>query len=201
MISGPIVLFLGGNAFGIRRRQGRTYVSAFETTQPYGTAQLAGLKVFVRTACVLVALIAVGVSVWASSSLVGAWGAWLVDGKKDALPGLLQSRQKFGDAFGGLTGYAFAALAVITSMVVAVMVASLAAFSALRARYPRRVLIAGSLLLLMFSRSSCWRWRRKAGSHRSSWWTTIFRVTGWSLVAAMVLATIYLSGAASRSAC
>ena len=33
----PILVFLlGGNAFGIRRKQGRTYLSAFEATQPYG---------------------------------------------------------------------------------------------------------------------------------------------------------------------
>ena len=48
------------------RRQGRAYASAFEATQAYGTARLAGLKVLVRSVCVLAALIAVGVSVWAS---------------------------------------------------------------------------------------------------------------------------------------
>ena len=145
----PALLFyFGGNAFGIRRRQGRTYVSAFEATQPYNTAQLAGVKVLVRTACVLAALIAVGVSLWASSSLMSAWAEWIPDGQQaDARPGLLQTRQKIGDAFGGLTGYALAVLAVVMSVAVALLVASLAAFTALRARYSRRVLIAGSLLL------------------------------------------------------
>jgi len=38
MVSVPAVLTLGGNAFGIRRRQGRTYASAFEATQPAGNA-------------------------------------------------------------------------------------------------------------------------------------------------------------------
>ena len=47
MISVLAVLALGVNAFGIRARQGRLYASAFEATQPYGTARLAGLKVLV----------------------------------------------------------------------------------------------------------------------------------------------------------
>jgi hypothetical protein len=46
-----IVLVLAGNAFGIRRRQGRTYMSAFEATQAYGTAQLAALKLLVKSVC------------------------------------------------------------------------------------------------------------------------------------------------------
>ena len=70
MLSVLAVLILGGNAFGIRWRQGRVYASAFEATQPYGTARLAGLKVLVRSVCVLAALIAVGVSVWASLSFI-----------------------------------------------------------------------------------------------------------------------------------
>ena len=89
----PCCCYFGGNAFGIRRNRDALYASAFEATQPYGTAQLAGLKVLVRTTCVLAALIAVGVSLWASSSLVGAWGSWLVEGGKDAVPELLKKRQ------------------------------------------------------------------------------------------------------------
>ncbi len=144
-----LLLYLGGNAFGIRRRQGRTYVSAFEATQPYNTAQLASVKLLVRTACVLAALIVVGVSLWASSSLMSAWTEWIPDGQQaDAKPGLLKARQEIGDAFGGLTAYALAVLPVVMSVAVALVVASLAAFTALRARYFRRLLVAGSLLLL-----------------------------------------------------
>ena len=66
MISVLAVLMFGLNAFGIRWRQGRAYASAFEATQPYGTARLASLKVLVRSVCVLAALVAVGVSAWAS---------------------------------------------------------------------------------------------------------------------------------------
>jgi hypothetical protein len=71
-----LLLLLGGNAFGIRRRQGRTYLSPFEATQPYGIAPLVGIKVLVRSACLLVALAVIAVSVWGSSSFVAAWGSW-----------------------------------------------------------------------------------------------------------------------------
>jgi Na+-transporting NADH:ubiquinone oxidoreductase subunit NqrD len=57
-----IMLFQGGNAFGIR---------SFEAAQAYGTAQLTALKLLVRSACFLAALIAVGVSVWTSASIMG----------------------------------------------------------------------------------------------------------------------------------
>ena len=136
VLSVPAVLILGGNAFGIRRRQGRTYASAFEATQPYDTARLAGLKVLVRTACVLTALLAVGASVWASSSLASRWGE------------MRQVRQTIQGAVGGLTGYQLAALAVVACSGVAIMVAFRAALVALRARYPRHVNVAGSVLLI-----------------------------------------------------
>ncbi len=136
LFSVPGLLFLlGGNAFGIRRRQGRTYASSFEATQPYGTAQLAGLKVLVRSGCLLAALIAVGASVWTSSSLMDAWGTW-VDGRREAVLGLLKLRRQIGDAFGGLTGYAFAAQVVVASIAVAIMIAGRAALDALRHATP-----------------------------------------------------------------
>ncbi len=142
VLSVPFALFaLGNNAFGIRRKQGRTYASAFEATQPLGTAQLAGIKVLVRTVCVLPALIAIGVSVWASSAFVSDWGVWMPSGGVDAVPGLLKVRQKFAQEFGGLTWYAHAALALVASIVVAGVIAWQAAREALRARYSRVLLI------------------------------------------------------------
>ena len=47
------------------------YLNAFEATQAYGTAQLAALKLLVKSVCVLAALIVVGVSVWTSISMLG----------------------------------------------------------------------------------------------------------------------------------
>lgn len=70
----PIALILaGGNAFGIRRRQGRTYASLFDSTQAYGTGSLAALKVLVLAACVFASLAVVGISLWASLPLVTTW--------------------------------------------------------------------------------------------------------------------------------
>ena len=90
------VTAFGANAFGIRWRPGRMCASAFETTLAYGTAGLAGLKVLVRSICVLAAFVAVGVSVWTSGPLVtaaemfgGPFPGWqrTIDGAAGALTG------------------------------------------------------------------------------------------------------------------
>ncbi len=182
-------------------RQGRMYASAFEATQPYGTAQLAGLKVLVRIGlpagcadrdrreCVV------------SSSLLSAWGAWLADGRKGRAPGVAaDAAHAIGDAFGGTDGYAIAALVVIASVVVAVMVASLAAFTALRARYPRRLIVAGSLLLLWYLAIVLLDLAARRGIGPEFLLGAILRATGWIAAAAMVFAIVYLfwSGFAER---
>jgi hypothetical protein len=140
MLSVLTVLALGGNAFGIRRKQGRVYATAFMATQSYGTARLAALKVLVRTTCLLVALIVVGVSLWTSSSLVSGWGK--------AAPALIELRRTIGTAIATLTGYELIALMVVAALLVTIMVAVRASLTALRARYPRQLLIASSVLLL-----------------------------------------------------
>ena len=137
------VFFFGGNAFGIRWRQGRTYVSPFEATQAYGTAPLAILKLLVKSACVLAGLIAIAVSFWISIPLLGdavfvqIWGVPLAS-----------RRSVITDAFAALTGYEQLALAVVAAVGVVVWVASWAALGALRTRYRRRITIAVCLLLL-----------------------------------------------------
>ena len=145
----PAVLLLGGNAFGIRARQGRTYASAFEATQACGTARMAGLKVLVRSVCLLAALLAVGTSVWISASVI----PFDVLDDNDTL--IEKSRSPFGgwlrairSGVGAMSAYELLALVFVAVIVVAVMVASRAALPALRARYQRRHRIAGSLLLL-----------------------------------------------------
>ena len=137
------MLVLGGNAFGIRRKQGRTYVSLFEATQAYGTAQLAILKLLVKSVCVLAALIAIAVIAWISIPLLGDAvfiQMWEVP--------LSSRRSVITDAFATLTGYEQLALAVVVAVGVAVWVASWAVLGALRTRYRRRVNIAACLLLL-----------------------------------------------------
>ena len=133
------VLILGFNAFGMRWRQGRAYASAFEATQAYGTAQLAGLKVLVRSVCLLPALIAVVLSAWASLSFIAVGERYLRSGLR-VIEG----------AVGALTGYQQGALAVVASIGVAVMVALVAASIALAARYPRPLNIATGLYLLFW---------------------------------------------------
>jgi len=201
LLAVPVLLFaLGGNAFGIRRKQGRTYTSAFEATQPYGTAQLAGLKVLVRTACVLVALLVIALSVWTFSPLVDSWGAWMADGKNDAAQGLMKLRRTIAAAFGGQTGYVHAAQILIVSIVVAGSVAWQAAREALRARYPRRLLLVQwlpavwgvAMILLVLAGRSGIASPFLAGA--------IFEATFWISGAAMVFTAIYLlwSGIAER---
>jgi hypothetical protein len=156
--------------------------------------------VLVRTACLLAVLIAIGVSVAASSSLLSAWGEWLADGKNDALPGVLQLRRTIEDSFGALTGYAIAAQVVIASVVVAVMVALLATFRAVRARYPRRLIVAGLLLLLWYIAIILLDLAARRGIGPEFLLGAILRATGWSAAAAAVFATVYLvwSGFAER---
>jgi len=137
------VFFFGGNAFGIRWRQGRTSVSPFEATQAYGTAPLAILKLLVKSACVLAGLIAIAVSFWISIPLLGdavfvqIWGVPLAS-----------RRSVITEAFASLAGYEQLALAVVAAVGVVVWVASWAALGALRTRYRRRINIAVCLLLL-----------------------------------------------------
>ena len=185
IIAAPTLLvLLTGNAFGIRRRQGRTYTSAFEMTQPYGTSELVALKVLVRTACLLIALIAVGVSIWASISLVNVWGT--VAGPGVWLPADL------GDSFAGQMAHSYVTQAAIATVIVALIVASLAAFSALRARYPRPLLIAGSLLLLHGAALILLAVAEQKELASSLLVGTVFAVTGWGLVSAIAIVTIYL---------
>ena len=193
VFSVPIVLFLAGNAFGIRRKQGRTYASTFETTQPFGTAQLAALKVLVRSSCVLAALIAVSVSVWTSTSFVSAWGPWINMGMAvEGAPGLTIPRNAIGHAIGALTGYAPVALAVLASIAVLLMVASLATFTALRARYSRRVIVTVSLLLFAYLALVLVDLAGQYGIVSTFLVDAIFSATSWIAKAAMLFATVYL---------
>jgi hypothetical protein len=147
MVSVVTVLALGGNAFGIRWRQGRVYVSAFEATQAYGTARLTRVKVLVMSLCQLIAIVGVGVSIWASLSLLrpGDGGEPFI--KVADMP-LSSWQRSMESALGALRVYEQLALAIVGSTAVAVSVALRAALGALWTRYPRRLNVAASLLLL-----------------------------------------------------
>jgi hypothetical protein len=182
MFSMPAVLALGGNAFGILAKQGRAYVSPFEVTQPYGSGRMAVIKVLVRSVCVLMALAAVVVSLWAPGALLAA-------GEIFGDP--LQTAQRtLQGAAGALTGYEQLAVAVIAGIGAVMMVASRAALAALWTCYPRRVNIAGSLLLLygvvlVVLTLAGQRWNVPLGA--------ILRATFWIGASAILCATVYLT--------
>ncbi|HEX6244554.1 MAG TPA: hypothetical protein VFZ61_26730, partial [Polyangiales bacterium] len=139
-----VVLAFGANAFGIRWKQGRSH-GVFEATQPLGTTWMASLKVLVRSGCVLAALAAAGGSVWASLTLIAVGEGYEPLPKYEPLRGWQHAIEA---GLAALTGYQLAALAVVVSVGVAVMVASRASLGALWARYPRRMNIAVWLVIL-----------------------------------------------------
>jgi hypothetical protein len=139
VLSMMVVLFPGLNAFNIRGRRGRLYASSFEAIQACGTFRLAGLKVFSRSVCMLAALLPVVASIWASVRLLAGKG----------FERLWNWQVGVESAAGAMTGYQQVAVAIVTCIGIAVLVASLAALWALAVRYPRRLnIVAGSLLLL-----------------------------------------------------
>ena len=137
------VLVLAGNAFGIRRRQGRMYLNAFEATQAYGTAQLAALKLLVKSVCVLAALTAIGMSVSISLPLLGD----AVFIQMWSVPLSSHLRAVTG-ALAALAAYKQLSLVVVAAVWVVVWVAGFAVLGALWTRYSRRATIAASSLLL-----------------------------------------------------
>jgi hypothetical protein len=182
-----IVLSLGGNAFDIRRRQGRTYVSAFEATHAHGTARLAALKVLVKSVCVLAALTAIGVSAWISVLLLGdavfiqMWNVPL-SGRLTALSG----------AIAALTVYEQLSLVVVAAVGVVSWVAAFAVVGALRSRYSRRVNIAAALLLLYGLALVLLAVARRRGLGPEIPVGAILQATSWVAGSAIVLATAYL---------
>jgi len=190
-----IVLLLAGNAFGIRRRQGRTYISAFEASQAYSTAQLAALKLLVKSVCVLAALIAIGVSVWMSLPLLGDAvfiQMWNVP--------LNSQLSVINDAVAALTGYEQLSLVVVAAVGVVIWVAAFAVFGALWTRYSRRVTIATASLLLFGLALALLALAEHKGIVSPFVVNTIFATARWTFLAATVFTTVYVfwSGFAER---
>jgi hypothetical protein len=193
MASLPVVLILGGNAFGIRARQGRTYASAFDATQACGTARMASLKVLVRSVCLLAALAAVGTSIWTSASVIPfdvlEDHDTFIEKSRNPVSGGMRAIE---GAVGAMSASELLALGFVTAIVVAVMVASRAAFTALRARYPRQLNIAGSLLLLHGFVLVLLGLAFKRGIASQFVFSAVQDLTNWVIAAASVLATVYL---------
>jgi len=195
----PFALFamlcLGGNAFDIRRRQGRAQMSAFEATHAHGTAQLAALKVLARSACVLAAVIAIGVSGWLSVPLLGdavfiqMWGV-PVSSQLAAING----------AIAALTGYEQISLVIVAVVGLVTWVAALAVFGALLTRHSRRVILAASSLLLGGVALALLAGAESRGILSTPVFDAIVTAVRWMFLAAMALATVYVcrSGFAER---
>ena len=190
----PALLLFGGNAFGIRTRQGRRYASAFEATQPYGTARIAGVKVLVRSVCLLAALLAVGTSIWASASVIPfdvlEDNDTFIEKSRSPVSGGMRAIE---GAVGAMSAYELLALAFVMVIVVAVMVAWRAALPALRARYSRRVNLSGALLLL-YGLVLVLRAPDGQGGNGLEilLMDALFGATPWLVAAATLLATVYL---------
>jgi hypothetical protein len=189
-----ITLCLGGNAFGVRRRQGRTYV-AFEATHAHGTAQLAVLKVLVKSVCVLAALTAIGVSVWLSLPLLG--DAVFIQMWNVPLSSQLRG---ITDAVAALTGYEQLALVVVTAVGVVLWVAAIAVLGALWTRYSRRANIAASSLLLSGFALALLALAERNGIVPPFVFDALFTAARWIFFGAMVFTTVYVlwSGFAER---
>jgi hypothetical protein len=178
-----IVLGLAGNAFGIRRKQGRTHISAFAATQTYGTAQLAVLKLLVKSVCVLAALVAIGISVWISLPLLRE--APFIQMWNVRPNGL---RSVINDAIAALTVYEQLSLVVVVAVGVVIWVAAFAVLGALS----RRVNIAGSLLLLFGLALALLALAGQRGIGPEIPLGAILRGTSRVAASALVLATGYL---------
>jgi hypothetical protein len=189
-----VVLAFGANAFGIRWKQGRSR-GVFEATQPLGTTRMASLKVLVRSGCLLAALAAVGVSVWASLTLIAVGEGYEPLPKYEPLRGWQRAIEA---GMAALTGYQLAALAVVVTVGVAVLVASRASLGALWARYPRRMNVAGWLLMLhglVLVVLAMTGYRGQATSE--TLWAFLLDALGWVTrwvdAPAIVFATVYVS--------
>ncbi|HET9196047.1 MAG TPA: hypothetical protein VFO21_24380 [Vicinamibacterales bacterium] len=189
-----VLILLAGNAFGIRAKQGRTYASAFEATQACGTARMAGLKVLVRSVCLLGALLAVGTSIWTSASVIPfdvlGDNDTLIEKSRAPLSGWMRAIRS---GVGAMSADEVLMLAFVTCTLVAVMVAWRAADAALRARYQRRQRIAGSVLLLYALVLGLLAVAGERGIGPEIPLGAILEATKWIAAVAMVLATGYLS--------
>ena len=98
---------------------------------------MAGLKVLVRSVCLLAALLAVGTSIWTSASIIP------FDVLEDNDTFIEKSRNPVSGGMRAIEGavvamnaYELLALAFVAAIVVAVMVSARAAFTALRDAIP-----------------------------------------------------------------
>lgn len=181
------VLLLGGNAFGIRRKQGRTSMSAFELTQPHDAAQLATLKLLARSVCVLAAVIALGLSFWISLPLLG-------DAVFIQMWEVPLSSRLLGVAatLAALAWYEQLALVVLGAVGVVTWVAAFAVLGALWTRYSRRATIAAASLLLAGLALGLLALGARHGMVAPFLVDAVFATARWIIPGALVFTTVYV---------
>jgi hypothetical protein len=188
VLAALLVLLMGANAFGIRRRQGRTYASVFDVTQAVGTGSLAGLRILVRSLCVSAAFGMVAASTWIAVSIVNRWPNV---GREGA--GLQQGRDAVEAALLSMTSLQLFALAILVFGMIVLLVTVRASLEALFARYRRRLIVAAGAILLYgfaFALTGLIDERETALSALAR---AIFTATSLIVAAAIVSATLYLA--------
>ena len=199
LMSLPAVLLLGGNAFGIRSRQGYRHASVFEATLPNGTAPIAGLKVSVRAVCLLIAFVAMAASLWTSASVIPFDVLddhdRFVEAKRSPLSAVMRGIRS---ALGAMRMNELLALAVVAVIGVGVMVALRAAVPALRARYPRGMKAATWLLLLHGLALVLLVLAAQRGIASAGVVATILTASKWAVASTLVLATCFVAWRAFR---
>jgi hypothetical protein len=127
-----------------------------------------------------------------SSTFLGRWGSFMPDGKNDALPGLLQARDRFWSFFAGMNGNSVAALAILAIIAIAVVVTWQATREAVRLRNPRVLRVVGALLLAWCLANIALALAVAAEFAPASLARATFHGTFWAAGASMAAAAIYL---------
>lgn len=182
-----LLLVMGGNAFGIRRRQGRTYASVFDLSLAVGTGTLAGLRILVRTVCVFAALCMVVTCTWIAVPTANRWPNVGREG-----PGLQQGRDALEAALLSTTGVQLSALAVITFGMIVLLVTVRASLEALFARYRRRLIIAATAILLYCFAFALSQLVDASETRLIALADAMFTATSTIAAAAIALATLFL---------
>jgi hypothetical protein len=180
------LLVLGGNAFGIRRKQGVTYASLFDSTQASRTGSMATLKVVTRSVTVLAALGIMAVSVVLSSSLTRYWPT--------AAPDVANYHKLQDDIATGIStlrAWDLAALAVIVAAAITVLVTARAVIEALFVRYRARVVVVVAALLLFVLALGLSGMLHEGESPRRLL-NAALGATLWIIAATVALTTVYL---------
>lgn len=177
------IVWMSGNAFGIRSKQGHSYAGSFESIHTFSTARLAMLKVLVRTVCVSLSLLLVAASYWLSLSLSGNWG--------DEMQELIGMRNTATDLFLDLPLTQQAALLLFLVGAAALVVAFRAAMSAVKARYPRQLFFL-ALSLVIYGLVYVLRGLALPDSNAFTVLDSIFTTLSWLGIAAILVGTVIL---------